>query len=381
MKLFQRIRHRVPKVPGPSAKIPFTLASAMFGAFLFLVACGTEPLPAAGRPDFPQPTFVSVEVTPAPISVTATPWPNLDEKGVRILPPGLDPELYARADRPEIVDLWTQFLTGSAMQATSGNFFFRRRPRFEGELHLCPGGAGYLEGEPQGPAKWSVNASAGAWYEVTLTHEIPFSGTTVTFALGIHDGLPVRSGSTNPIEFIDSDRCILSEPGIQPSFTADERKLPEPIKLAVVEIEDIPWIDGRREFPVGLTVEGEKGLDEEQGINYWYAYLSGSVVDVVAYNYSSRAVFQAFSGSLHLCAGRVAVLDGDAIGIGEWAVQSTGPHTYDAKIVFTLPDDPTFRTLVLGVSEDLPVRMGRSAVSGLIEATPLELSESDECGA
>jgi hypothetical protein len=74
------------------------------------------------------------------------------------------------------------------------------------------------------------------------------------------------------------------------------------------------------------------------------------------------------------------VLDGDPAGIGEWAVQSTGPHTYDAKIVFTLPDDPTFRTLVLGVSGEAPVRMGRSAVSGLIEATPLELSESDECG-
>ena len=101
---------------------------------------------------------------------------------------------------------------------------------------------------------------------------------------------------------------------------------------------------------------------------------------MVAYNYSTRAVSQAFSGSLHLCDGRVAVLDGDPAGIGEWAVQSTGPHTYDAKIVFTLPDDPTFRTLVLGVSDEAPVRMGRSAVSGLIEATPLELSESDECG-
>jgi hypothetical protein len=74
------------------------------------------------------------------------------------------------------------------------------------------------------------------------------------------------------------------------------------------------------------------------------------------------------------------VLDGDPAGIGEWAVQSTGPHTYDAKILFTLPDDPTFRTLVLGVRGEAPVRMGRSAVSGLIEATPLELSESDECG-
>ncbi len=356
------------------------LGSVVIIAFLFLSACGTEPLPVAGRPEFPQPTFVSVEVTPAPVSVTATPWPNLTEDGVRMIPPGLDPELYSRADREEIVDLWTQFLTGSAMQVTSGNFFFRRRPRFEGELHLCPGGAGYLEGEPQGPAKWSVNASAGAWHEVTLTHEIPFSGNSITFALGIHDGMPARSGSSSTIEFVDSDRCTLSEPGIQPAFTADERKLTEPVELFVAEIEDIPWVDGRREFPARLTIEGSQGLDEEQGINYWYAYLSGSVVDVVAYNYSTRAVSQAFSGSLHLCAGRVAVLDGDPAGIGEWAVQSTGPHTYDAKILFTLPDDPTSRTLVLGVRGEAPVRMGRSAVSGLIEATPLELSESDECG-
>ena len=276
------------------------LGSVVIIAFLFLSACGTEPLPVAGRPEFPQPTFVSVEVTPAPVSVTATPWPNLTEDGVRMIPPGLDPELYSRADREEIVELWTQFLAGSAMQVTSGNFFFRRRPRFEGELHLCPGGAGYLEGEPQGPAKWCVNASAGAWHEVTLTHEIPFSGNSITFALGIHDGMPARSGSSSTIEFVDSARCPLSEPGIQPAFTADERKLTEPVALFVAEIEDIPWVDGRREFPARLTIEGSQGLDEEQGINYWYAYLSGSVVDVVAYNYSTRAVSQAFSGSLHL---------------------------------------------------------------------------------
>ena len=368
MKFKQRSRNRISSAP------------IVLVTFLFLVACGSEQLPAAGRPDFPQPTFVFFEVTPAPVSPTATPWPHLREDGVRMIPEGLDPELYSRAEPGEVVDLWTQFLTGAAMQATSDNFFFRRRPRFEGELHLCPGGAGYLEGEPEGLARWSVNASAGAWYEVTLTHEIPFTGDTVTFALGIYNGKPARSGSSNVIEFTDSDRCGLSEPGVQPSFTADERRLGERAELVVTEIEDIPWVDGRREFPSVLTVEGSQGLGEELGVDYWYSFLSGGVLDTVAYDYRPRAVIQAFSGSLHLCDERVAVLVGEPSGIGEWAVQSTGSKTYEAKIVFTLPGDPTFRTLVLGVYEDLPVRMGRDADSGLIEATPLELRESDECG-
>ena len=95
---------------------------------------------------------------------------------------------------------------------------------------------------------------------------------------------------------------------------------------------------------------------------------------------ATGAVTRACAGWVGLGGERVAVLDGEPSGVGEWAVQSTGPKTYEAKIVFTLPADPTFRTLVLGVSADLPVRIARGADSGLIESTPLELSESDECG-
>ncbi len=385
MKLVHRIQDRFPSVlvPGygrPKASTSLALGPVLLAMFLFLAACGVEQLPAAGRPDFLQATFVSVEVTPAPVSPTATPWPDLREDGVRMIPDGLDPELYSRAEPEEVVDLWIQFLTGASLRATSDRFYFRGRPRFEGELHLCPDGLGYLEGEPEGLARWSVNSSAGAWYEVTLSHEIPFTGDAVTFTLGIFEGMPARSGSSDVIEFVDSDRCGLSEPGVQPSFTANERRLDERVELIASEIENIPWVNQRREFPAELTAENFAGIGRDQLADFWYAYLTGGVIDTVAYSFSPRAVTVAFSGSLHLCGGRVAVLDGEPSGIGEWAVQVTGSNTYEAKIVFTLPGDPEFRTVVLGVREGAPVRMGRSADSGLIEATTLELSKSDKCG-
>jgi len=342
-------------------------------------SCGTEPLPAAGRPDFPQPTFVSFEVTPAPISPTATPWPELVRDGVRVLPDGLDPEYYSKADPDEVVALWEQFLTGTAVHVTSGRFFFRNRRGFEGELHLCPGGTGYLAGDPEGALKWAVNPSAGYWYEVTLTHEIPFTGRDVTFALGIHDGQPARSGSTTPMEFRSSDRCALADASIQYAFTADERKLAERTEIVAVEIDEIPWIDGVREFPDQITVAGSETIDPGQGVDYWTAYLSGGVLDAVAFNYAAYSVTKAFDGSLHLCDERVAMLEGEPSGIGEWAVQNTSSNPYDAKIVFTLPGDPTFRTIVVGVDDETPVRMGRDESTGLIGATPLILEKSPEC--
>ena len=349
---------------------------------VLLTACGVEneQRPATGRSDFPQPTFVSLEVTPAPVDPTPTPWPNQSAKGVRQIPEGLDPEFYSRADSDEIVALWTQFLTGSKFAATSGRFHFRNRQRFEGELHLCPGGTGFLAGDPEGPIKWRVNPSAGYWYEVTLSHEIPFTGDTVTFAIGVNDGKPGRSGNSNSIEFMNSDRCALSDASILYNFTADERKLAEKTELVASQIDAIPWIDGMREFPSEITVEGSTGLDNLVGVEYWNAYLSGGAIDAVAYDYSAYAVTEAFTGTLHLCDERVAVLNGDPSGIGEWAVQATGLYPYNAKIVFTLPGDPTFRTLVLGVDVDSPVRMGRDADTGLIGATPLLVRESAECG-
>jgi hypothetical protein len=351
----------------------------VFNAML-IAACGEEPLPAAGRPDFPQPTFMAVEVTPPPISPTATPWPSIVGDGVRVLPAGLDPWLYSEAPPEEVVALWEQFLTGSTTYSTSGRFFFRNRRGFEGEIHLCPGGTGYLAGDPEGALKWKVNPSAGRWYEVTLTHEIPFTGRDVTFAIGVHDGQPARSGSTTPMEFRASDRCALAEASIQYAFTADERKLDEKVQIVSAEIDEIPWVDGTREFPSQITVEGSKGLDQDLGAAYWSAFLSGGVLDAVAFNYASYSVTQAFAGSLHLCDERVAVLEGDPSGIGEWAIQATGSNPYDAKIIFTLPGDPTFRTIVLGVDGDSPVRMGRDEDTGLIGATPLVVTKSSECG-
>ena len=237
-----------------------------------------------------------------------------------------------------------------------------------------------MAGDPEGPIKWRVNPSAGYWYEVTLSHEIPFTGDTVTFAIGVNDGKPGRSGNSNSIEFMNSDRCALSDASILYNFTADERKLAEKTELVASQIDAIPWIDGMREFPSEITVEGSTGLDNLVGVEYWNAYLSGGAIDAVAYDYSAYAVTEAFTGTLHLCDERVAVLNGDPSGIGEWAVQATGLYPYNAKIVFTLPGDPTFRTLVLGVDVDSPVRMGRDADTGLIGATPLLVRESAECG-
>ena len=133
----------------------------------------------------------------------------------------------------------------------------------------------YRPENPSGSLRWSLSTSAGAWYEVALTHGIPFRGDSVTFVLGVHEGQPARSGTPNPIDFTASDRCLLSEPGVQPSFTVEERRLEEKTRLAVVEVEEIPWIDGRRKFPVELTVEGSTNLEQETGVEYWNAYLSG----------------------------------------------------------------------------------------------------------
>ncbi len=348
------------------------------GAVLF-AGCVSEPLPTVGRPDFPQPTFVARQVTPAPIDPTATPWPALKDDNVRVLPAGLDPEYYSSVGSDEVVALWEQFLTGSKTQASSGRFYWRNRRAFEGEIHFCPDGKGYLEGDPEGALEWAVNPSAGYWYEVTLMHEIPFTGRDVTFAIGIYDGQPARSGSTTPMEFRASDRCQNAEARIQYAFTADERKLAERAKVVEIVIDEIPWIDGSRVFPDEITVAGSEGVSQAMGVNYWNAYLSGSVLNAEAFNYSSYSVTQAFSGSLHLCDERVAVLEGEPEGIGEWVIQSTGSNPYDAKIVFTLPSDPTFRTIVLGVDGNSPVSMGRSKETGLIRATPLLVSESMEC--
>jgi hypothetical protein len=344
-----------------------------------LAACGTEPLPAAGRPDFPVATFALRDVTPAPVSPTSTPWPNLVDDEVRVIPEGLDPKFYSRASSDEVVALWTQFLTGTVSNANSGRFYFRSRRSFEGNLHLCPDGTGFLVGDPEGPLKWSVNPSAGYWYEVTLSHEIPLTGDSVTYAIGVNDGNPARSGSSTPMEFRLSDRCALANAGIQYAFTDEERMLKEQVDIKQIVIDEIPWKDGKREFPSQITVEGSSEIDQNLGVDYWRAYLSGAVVSAVAYNYAQYSVTEAFSGDLHLCSESVAVLDGDLLGIGEWAVQPSGSNPYNAKIVFTLPGDPKFRTIVLGASGDSPIRMGRDADTGLIAATPLHISESNEC--
>lgn len=367
-------------LPNRSLRKLLSSTAAVWSIALLVVvgACGSEPLPAASRPDYVQPTFARIAVTPAPENPTPTPWPNLSDEGVRQIPDGLDPRFYSRADSDEVVAMWTQMLSGAKFEATSGRFFFRRRPRFEGTMHLCPGGTGYLDGDPEGAAKWEINASAGGWHEVTLTHEIPFTGDSVTFALGLHEGQPARSGSDNIIEFTDSDRCLLAEPVTLPRFTAAERLLEETPVPEVVEIEEIPWVDGEREFPDELMADSQ--IDQETGLKFWEAYLTGAQLEAVAYNYTSFSVTPAFEGVLHLCSERAAVLDGDMVGVAEWAIQPTGSGHSDAKVVFTLPDDPTFRTIVLAVSNDEPVRMGRIESTGLIGPSPLEISESTECG-
>ena len=345
-----------------------------------VVGCGRDLVPLEGRADIPQPTFLAVEVTSAPESPTATPWPFLDDSGVRAIPDGLDPELFAPASSEEVVNLWTSFLSGTVMQASSNRLYFRGRGRFEGELHMCPGGAGYFEGEPDGTAGWSVSASVGSWYEIVLTHEVPDRTEAVSFVLGIEDGLPVRAGSTDRMEFTRSDYCSNADPAIElPSFTAGERRFGERRSVASFVIEDIPWINGARELPVELMAGSVLNLAPDESVEYWNAFLAGGVVDAVAYDYGTFVLTKAFSGSLHMCDGRVAVLEGSPSGIGEWAVQSTGSSGSDAKIMFTLPGDRTFRTLMLGVTPDGPVLMGRDEDTGLIAPSPLVLRESDEC--
>ncbi len=359
----------------------FAVTTGMLLGVFILAACTPELAPLPDRQEIPQPTFVAVEVTPAPESPTATPWPFPGPADLRAIPDGLDPELFTPAEPEEVVNLWTDFLTGTMMGATSNRFLFRGQGRFDSKLHLCPDGNGYMDGDPSGDAGWFVSPSVGEWYEVALTHEIPGRLESVTFVLGIQNGLPVRAGSTTAMEFIDSSFCSISDPGKErPSFTVEDRRLDERVELVVAEVEEIPWIDGEREFPEELSLESAAALDGGSGIDYWNAYLSGGVVDAVAYNYGTFVLTEAFSGSLHLCGGRVAVLEGTPSGVGEWAVQPTASNPLVAKILFTLPGDRAFRTLVLGVASDGPVLLGRDDTTGLIAASPLDLRESDECG-
>ena len=353
----------------------------LLGSIAFaLIGCGRDLVPLEGRADIPQPTFVAVEVTSAPESPTATPWPFLGDDELRAIPDGLDLELFAPASYEEVVNLWTSFLSGTVMQACSNRLYFRGRGRFEGELHMCPGGTGYFEGEPDGTAGWSVSTSVGSWYEVALTHEVPDRTEAVSFVLGIEDGLPVRAGSTDRMEFTRSDYCSNADPGVElPSFTADERRFGERRSVVSAAIADIPWVDGARELPAELRAGSVLDLAPDESVDYWNAFLAGGVVNAVAYDYGTFVLTEAFVGSLHMCDGRVAVLEGSPSGIGEWAVQSTGSSGFDAKILFTLPGDRTFSTLVLGVTVDDPVLMGRDEDTGLIAPSPLVLRESDEC--
>ncbi len=351
---------------------------------LLLSACGSGFLPLDGREDVPQPTFVFVEVTPPSelVSATATPWPLIGEDGTRMIPDGIDPELFSSAPPQEVIDLWTELLSGSKVRASSNPLYFRGQGRFEGELHLCPGGSGYFDGDPEGSVNWGIGASVGPWYEVALTHDVPGRAEGVSFVLSIRNGLPVRSDATEPLEFTRSDYCSNTDPGIErPSFTADERRLAERTELTINNIEEIPWINGGRQLPIQLTAKSREELTAEMSSGYWNAFLAGGVIDAVAYDYGTFVLSEAFSGSLHMCEGRIAVLEGEPSGIGEWAVQSPGfgSGSSGAKIVFTLPGDRTFRTLSLRVSEDGPVMMGRDEESGFITPSPLELRESEKC--
>lgn len=347
---------------------------------LALVACGSELEPLPERSVTEQPTFVALEVTAPPESPTATPWPFSSGDGLRNIPEGLDPELFTPADSTEVVNLWRDFLTGSTMHATSDHLYFRGRGRFDAELHLCPAGVGYMDGDPSGDANWSLSPSVGDWYEVSLTHEIPGRVEAITFVLSIRDGVPVRSGSPEPIEIRESVFCSTADPGIErPSFTVDKRRLDERIEVGDLELVDIPWVDGEREFPIDLELASAADISPVTRIDHWNSFLIGGAVDAVAYDYGTFVLTEAFSGSLHMCGGRVAILDGEPSGIGEWAVQSTGSNGLDAKILFTLPGDRVFRTLVLSVDESGPVLMGRDNDTGLIAASPLELRESQEC--
>jgi len=356
-----------------------TISALVLGVFV-LASCSSDLAPLSERRDIPQPTFVAVEVTPAPESPTATPWPFVGSGVVRGIPDGLDPELFSPAESDEVVDLWTDLLTGSTLHTTSNRLYFRGRGRFDGELHMCPGGTGHLDGDPSGDVKWSLSPSVGAWYEVALTHEIPGRLESVTFVLSIQNGLPVLSGRPEVLEFTTSTLCANSDPGIErPSFTVENRRLNERKNLDEVRIAEIPWIGGEREFPSELSPEGLGSSGPALSVDYWNAYLTGGVVDAVAYDYGTFVLTEAFSGSLHMCGGRVAVLEGSPSGVGEWAVQAVGSNSTSAKILFTLPGDRTFRTLALSVTGDGPVLMGRDDDTGLIAASPLGLRESDEC--
>lgn len=347
----------------------------------FLAACSADRLPLPDQDKVPQPTFLSVDVTPAPESPTATPWPFEGTNGVRAIPDGLDPEFFSPAEPDEVIDLWSDLLVGSVTSVTSNRLYFRGASRFAGDLHMCPGGVGYLDGDPSGDADWSVRSSVGEWYEVSYTHEIPGRLESVIFVLSIRDGKPVRSGSTEALEFVESDFCSITDPALErPSFTVEERRLDERMEITQILIDEIPWVAGERQFPAELSVGNNVESNNIAGADYWNAYLSGGVVDAVAYDYGTFVLTEAFSGSIHMCEGRVAVLEGTPSGIGEWAVHSSGSSSREAKILFTLPGDRTLRTLALGVGPNGPVLMGRNDSTGLIAPSPLGLRQSTECG-
>jgi hypothetical protein len=360
--------------------ISLALASFALGVFVF-ASCGSGLLPLQGRNEIPQPSVVVVNVTPAPESPTATPWPLRVGDDARAIPDGLDPEFFTAASAEETVNMWTQFLTGSTMQTSSDRDFFRGRGRFDGELHMCPAGNGYLVGDPTGDANWIVSPTIGEWYEVALTHEIPGRVESVTLVLGIHDGMPVQSGNTEAIVFSDSDHCSNTDPAFErPSFTVEERRLDVKRDSNSAVVPNIPWVNGKRVFPAQLSDIDDLGDSSKSASDYWNAYLLGGSLDAVAYEYGTFVLTKAFSGSLHMCEGRVAVLDGAPSGIGEWGVRTTSPGTLDAKILFTLPGERTFRTLALSVTNGEPVLMGRIESTGLIGPTPLVLTQSTECG-
>ncbi|MDP6055316.1 MAG: hypothetical protein QGF24_00815 [Dehalococcoidia bacterium] len=66
--------------------------------------------------------------------------------------------------------MWTAFLTGSTRHVTSDLRHFRGNPRFDGQLHMCPVEAGYIDGNTSGSAAWSMSPSVVNWFEVALTH-------------------------------------------------------------------------------------------------------------------------------------------------------------------------------------------------------------------
>jgi hypothetical protein len=142
----------------------------------------------------------------------------------------------------------------------------------------------------------SVSTSVGAWREITLIHEVPGRAEVVSFVVGIEDGMPVRSGSPDPMIFSGSDYCQNSDPGIElSSFTADERRLDVRNSIVAAEIETVPWIDGERELPEALSVGAlSSELSPEVSVQYWHAFLAGGVVEAVAYDYGTFVLTEAF---------------------------------------------------------------------------------------